>query len=176
MADLEFYRSRLRVNKHLLDDELEVQSQYQEEISRELAAANTRMLRAKDLLARTEATVISELKEGKMSDTHAAGMAKKDQRRREDFDRFQECREEHEQWLGLYDAWQRRGYSLKTLADLFNAQYFSVTSAGSSTREVGVDIGRAAMRAASHKLREVRMDTSPAHATSPRRRLINDRG
>ena len=34
----------------------------------------------------------------------------------------------HEEWLGLYTAWQQRGYSLKTLADLYAAQYFAVSS------------------------------------------------
>lgn len=177
MADLEHYRRHLRINKHLLDDALEVQSQYQDEISRELALANTRMLEAKDRLAQTEAAVISELKAEKLSDTHAAGLAKRDSRRRQDFAAFQQKREEHEQWLGLYDAWQRRGYSLKTLSDLYSAQYFSVTStSGPSRSEVLVDAGRAAIRAASHKLREVCMDTGPAPVASLRRRVINDRG
>lgn len=126
MSDLAYYRSLLRVDKHTLDDVLEVQSQYQDEISRELALANTRMLGRKDEMDRSTADAWQDLKAEKVSDTLAAGLAKKDPERMRRFAAYQEAREEHEQWVGLYEAWKGRGYSTKTLADLYVAQYYSV--------------------------------------------------
>jgi len=162
MAGIDFYRSRLKVNKHALDDEIEVQSQYQEEISRELSMANTRLLEAKDTLARTEARVYLDLKGDKVSDTAANNQVRVDSGRMADWRAWMAAREEHEQWLGMYDAWQRRGYSIKTGADLFTAQYFSVGTSvtGKRTREADVDIMRAAMRVP-HRAREVRMSEDP---------------
>lgn len=133
MSDLAYYRRILRVDKHCLDDALETQSQIQDEISSELAQATSRMNLAKDQLDRKTADVIAELKEGKVSETLAAGLAKKDQRRLDLWRVYQDAREEHEQWVGLYDAWQRRGYSIKTLAELYVAQYFAVTSVTTTT-------------------------------------------
>lgn len=130
MSDLAYYRSLLRVDKHTLDDVLEVQAQFQDEISRELALANTRMLALKDEMDRSTADAWQDLKAEKVSDTLAAGLAKKDPERMRRFAAYQEAREYHEQWQGLSEAWKSRGYSIKTLADLYVAQYYSI---GTST-------------------------------------------
>jgi len=133
MADIEFYRKHLKVNKHALDDDLEYQSQYQDEISRCLAQANSAMLQAKEDLSQHEARLLIEMKEEKVSNELAAARIKQDRDRSVWWKTFQLRREEHEEWLGLYDSWQRRGYSIKTLADLYVAQYFTVTSTTRST-------------------------------------------
>ena len=170
MPTIDHYRSRLRIDKHALDDEIEVQAQYQDEISRELAAANSRMLLAKDVLARTEARVYADLKSDKVSDTAANLQVKRSADRIRDWQDWMDARQEHEEWLGLYDAWQRRGYSIKTAADLYVAQYFSVgTSVSGNRHEVSVDSLKASMRASARTLREVRAGGN--ETPQPRRRI-----
>lgn len=130
MPDINFYRKRLKVDKHDLDGELEVQAQYQDEIADQLALANTRMLAAKDDLAREEARLFISLKRGedKMTNEVVNARIRTDEDRSRLFESFQSAREAHEAWQGLYEAWRQRGYSIKTLADLYAAQYFAITS------------------------------------------------
>lgn len=126
MSTLKYYRDQLRINKGALDDELERHAQLQDEISRHLAVSNSEMLARKDALERITATVVNDLKADKLNDTVATGLAKKDPERMSAWRDFQDAREEHEEWLGLLAAWQSRGYGIKTLADLYVAQYYSL--------------------------------------------------
>lgn len=144
----------LRVDKHALDDALETQAVIQEEISEHLSRASTRVQAAKDDLARCEARLFSEIKEDfpKMSVEVAKAEVQVVPERITAWKLHQTLREEHEQWLGLHDAWKGRGYSMSKLTDLYLGQYFSINSAGGATRrttEQASDAGRKALREAS---------------------------
>ena len=130
--DIDFYRSRLPVNKSLLDDELEVQSQYQEQISQRVTQANTQMLQAKNRLDRVTGLAMQGIKADKTSDTVAANLVKSDPQHIEAWGQYQAARAQHEDWVGLYAAWQGRGYSIKDLVSLYGAQYFAINYAGST--------------------------------------------
>ena len=130
--DIEFFRSRLSVNKNLLDDELETQSHYQEQISQRVTQANTIMLEAKNRLDRVTGEAMREAKADKASDVVAANLAKSDPLRIAAWNAYQDARAVHENWAGLYAAWQGRGYSMKDLVSLYGAQYFAINYAGSS--------------------------------------------
>jgi len=130
MPDIDFYKKKLRVNKHRLDDELEVQAQYQDEIADHVASLAFQAAWAKDEADRIEHRLIAEAKEdnAKLAVETAKGYARANQSWKAARSYQHECQQDLERWQGLYDAWRQRGYSLKTLADLYAAQYFSVTT------------------------------------------------
>lgn len=167
MSTLKYYRDMLRINKGALDDELERHAQLQDEISRHLAVANSEMLARKDTLERITATVVNDLKAEKLNDTVATGLAKKDPERMAAWRDYQDAREEHEEWLGLLAAWQSRGYGIKTLADLYVAQYFSL---GTSLVQREPQADREALAAARRPLNQ--RTEQADHPPTVRRRSI----
>ena len=72
----EQFRTMLPIHKHRLDDELEIHAQLQEQISHETTLRNSRMLEAKEDLAKTEARVADDLREDDPKLTVAAVQAK----------------------------------------------------------------------------------------------------
>lgn len=178
---IDVFRNMLRINKHRLDDELEIQAELQERISAHTARLNSRMLECKKGLDAEEARVIAQLKDNDAKLTNP--QAEKEARRHRDYisawQSYAVARQEHEEWLGLYEAWKSRGYQLKTLADLFSDQYFTIDSAGTPSRSyAGPDpsAARAAMRrsvaeaARQHTPEKEEATSSPA--TPLRRRII----
>lgn len=131
MPTIQQYRAMLVVNKHRLDDELEAQADVQERISREVVALNSAMLAAKDKLARVEGRLAEELREDepKLTVELRAAKVARDPTRMSAWEALQSARAQHEEWSNLLEAWRQRGYSIKTLADLYGAQYFSLRSA-----------------------------------------------
>jgi hypothetical protein len=175
---IEVFRNMLRVNKHRLDDELEIQAETQERISSHLARLNSRQLELKKSLDATEALVISRLKDNdaKMSNPVAEKEARRDREYVAAWQAWSVARQEHEEWLGLYEAWKSRGYQLKTLADLHGDSYFTIdsTSSRSSLRE-DPEAARTRMREAAARLREpapAPAPETPPPSTIPRRRAL----
>lgn len=125
MATLANYRNLLGINKLRLDDELEVQAQYQEQISTETTRANTRMLEKKDELQRVEARLVEDFREGATKDL-AEAKAKRHPDRRKAWDEYQRAREEHELWDGMLNAWKTKGFKLADLGALFGSDYFAI--------------------------------------------------
>ena len=174
---IEVFRNMLRVNKHRLDDELEIQGETQERISSHLARLNSRQLELKKALDSTEAVVISRLKDNdpKLSNPIAEKEARRDRDYVAAWQAWSVARQEYEEWLGLYEAWKSRGYQLKTLADLYGDQYFMIDSAsGRSVSRDDPEAGRARMReaAARTKITEPPAAESPAPSPIPRRRPL----
>jgi hypothetical protein len=128
----------LRINKHRLDDELELQSQILDLISSQLTVLNSRSLESADQLKLVEARLFRELKDDseKITDKAADALVKQDPERKRAWQASQAARAEHEDWSGLYDAWKARGFALRELCGLYVAQYFSIDSysAGRSDR------------------------------------------
>lgn len=157
---IDYYRGRLRVSKHHLDDELEDHSELLDQIGQEVSRANTDALAAKDKLAKVEARVADQVRRDfeKLAAAMVEAKVRRDPERNAAFDHWMQCREVHEQWVSLHSAWQGRGYSMKTLADLYAGQYFALKSAGTARRETNprsYEEGRAAMREATPTRRKV---------------------
>lgn len=147
---IDYYRDKLKVNKHALDDLLEDHADLLDQIGQRLAMANTAMLEAKDKLARVEARVSQRLRDDHEKLTVAQVNEKlvRDDARLDAFDAYQKARQEHECWDTLNKAWQARGKSISVLSDLYGRQYFALRSTGSrSTDNRSYDDGRARMRA-----------------------------
>lgn len=135
-ADQEYLqrcRALLRINKHALDDELEVQAEYQEEIGRRCELLEHRVSTLKDELARTEARLIEEFRDGATKDL-AEAKAKRHPDRRQVWDRYQEAVEAHALYSNLLDAWKAKGKDIHALGKLFGDQYFSLTAKSVSHR------------------------------------------
>jgi hypothetical protein len=152
---LDQVRAMLACNKHRLDDELEIQPDMMQRIASRVVVMNSRMLEAKDDLARIEGRLTMDLREDnpKLTVDGVSATVRRHADRTRAWQKYQEARADHEEWSGVLEAWRQKGFSLKTLADLYYAQYFSVDSASLSQRQRDrmehQDEARAEMRRAS---------------------------
>lgn len=123
-------RNMIRINRHRLDDELEINAQVMEEIGRTVSRLNGVQLELKRKLAIAEAKAISELKEAdpKMSNPIAEKEAARDRDVNRAWEAWQGSRAELEEWESVQKAWYQRGFDLKALGDLFAHQYFAMDS------------------------------------------------
>lgn len=171
MASYEQYQAMLRVNKHRLDDELELQAQIMEEISTATTKYNARMLEAKQDLEKVDGKITSELKDDdpKMTVNEIAGKLKRDPERIQAWQKYLNCLSDHSKWAGLQEAWKQKGYSIKTLADLYAAQYFQLSSAQTRDRETRHMSPLLAQESSRDKLREASEDLP----IRPRRRNVD---
>lgn len=126
MDDINKYRDMLRVNKHQLDIELEVQPEVLERISRQIAELNAEIGGFADNVKRAEANSFNEAKEAGESDKRAEMAKHRDPFCEKARRAYQVRKQELEEWQGLYVAWQSKGYSIKELTSLYIAQYFSI--------------------------------------------------
>lgn len=167
MSTIEQYRSMLRVNKHRMDDELEVQAEVMDRINQSLASAELEASEAKDELARLEARLAAEFKEDdtKLSLDAVAGKVRRDRSRIQAWDRLQARVADHKEWAGLHEAWKARGFAFTTLANLYVAGYFTLTSIHGD-RESRREESRQQMR------REIR-EASPAASGKTTRTRLN---
>ena len=178
MTTLDNYRAMLSVNKHRLDDELEIQPDIMMRIASEVVTANGRMIEAKDDLGRIEGKLSEEIKEEdpKLSLPAIAAKVGRHSDRLRAWQVFQETRTTYERWNHLLDAWKQKGYAIKTLADLYAAQYFSTNSTTSPAANEVRDVQlRAEMRKAGNGFRvEPSPDAKAAPEPPPatRRRLV----
>ena len=164
MTTIEQYRGMLTVNKHRLDDELEIQADIMGRISDQVVIANSRAIEAKDQLAAVEARLQIELKESdpKITVAMMEAESKTHRKRVAAWQALQAARAEHESWAGLLEAWKERGRAMKLLGDLYGAQYWTHTSIGVQERtqrsmDETTDALRAQMRRSGHQDRAVQV-------------------
>lgn len=153
---IEHFRRMLPVNKHRLDDDLELIPQVIDMLYREVAKLEARAAEDKDQLARVESRLTDEAKDEdpKASAAIVEGRVKREPSRIEAWNRYQTSKTLAAEWAGILEAFRQKSYALKTLADLYGSQYFTTTtdSAGSrrsvarSTPDRPDDEARAAMR------------------------------
>lgn len=156
MKTIHQYRVLLLVDKHSLDSALEMHSTYQDEIAEQHALANHEAYLKKQALEELEANLFVEFKDAstKVSNDWALAEIKKNRERTELWTKYSAAKVLAAEWEGLLDAWKSRGYNIKTLADLYVAQYFAVTSAGANVGRVGdtTEVLRGKMREASNSV------------------------
>ena len=134
--DLDYFRARLRINKHALDDELEQHADTLEKIGRYVASAAREEARLKRDLEKVEAGRIRDLMsvDPKLSHSKASGDVKDKREVRDAWELHQEAKQRLVEWEALEKAWYQRGFDLKALAELFGNQYFVINSAGGAVR------------------------------------------
>lgn len=167
LDDIKTYQKMLAIQKHRLDDELEMQGEILHRISEQVVKAKSRALAAKDELDRIEGKIYSESKEDSPKATvpELQGLTLRDPERITVWNKYQLARHEQEDWEGLHEAWRSRGFALRALVDLRLANYYTSDSGGgedyTSSREA---LNAARKTAAEHK-------QEPA---APRRRTLMD--
>ena len=134
---LDEVRSRLPVSRYRLDDDIEVQASVQESISARVAELALSCAELKEKLAVTEARLAQEARDTheKISVEGAKGVVIRSTQRQTLVATLQSTKHELTLWEGALEAWKSRGYSLKTLADLYASQYFALSSTSSRSAE-----------------------------------------
>lgn len=122
MEDIE---KMLFIQKHRLDDELEVQAEIQWRISKELADANSYVQSMKDRRDEIESEITAK-SDASVAKTQAAVKADPYYQKAQKL--YTEAKRVAELWAGLHSAWVSRGFSLKSLGDLYGHDYFTVDS------------------------------------------------
>lgn len=157
--DILEFRSMLVVNKHDLDNALERQAAYFDDISQQVIQQGKKLTELKDELSQLEGRLAEEIREDepKLTVGAIAHKVKRDRHRLVKWQELQDVTAVYEQWDSLRDAWKQRGYSIKTLAALYGDQYFSIDSTRrvdrseridrEPVRDQGYDKNRAAMAA-----------------------------
>lgn len=152
MPTIDQYRAMLRIRKHCLDDELEIQAETQHDISSEVARLRTRALDLENELKLVEARLHADTKDRaeKMTADDIKAAVRRHEDRRKAFARWQDARELLEVWEGLLSSWVTKGYKLADLGGLYASDYFAVRTV-STRRDVSVpdDGARALLRRAS---------------------------
>lgn len=124
--------AKLPIDKHGLDDELEMQAAIQHMISEQLSKAREHMELMENELESCESSayikVMGTAVDGgkKPSVEYAKSMVKSDRTRKQKWLDFNEARRDFEKWEGLYYAWRSRNDALQGLAKLAVANYFAV--------------------------------------------------
>ena len=128
--ELSEIRNMLKINRHRLDDELEVHSEIMDRIGQRVVKLNGRQIELKRQMEITEAKVISRLKDDdpKMTNPIAEKEAKGSRDYETAWKAYQVARAEHEEWEVVQKAWYQRGFDIKALGDLFGNQYFALDS------------------------------------------------
>ena len=179
MTTLAQYKAMLYINRHRLDDELEIQADIMDRISTQVVILNSKMIEAKDDLAQTEGRLAEDVREDepKLTVGMIEAKVKRDPTRLRAWQKYQAARADHEAWTGLLDAWRQKGYSIRTLADLYSAQYFTMSSTQLSDRQrrrnEETDEGRASLRRAGHLDRELSPAAELPKPEVPRRRVTS---
>lgn len=131
MLDMNAIRGRLRINKHALDDELEVQAELQDHICRHVAQLQAQLQEQKDALQRLEHELGEDVRlstRARVSrDTVLAAIGNRREFQQAQ-DRVTTLRTQVQEAQGLLDAWTARGHALRTLAQLQMAGYYSSSS------------------------------------------------
>jgi hypothetical protein len=132
--NIDHYRRQLPVRKHRLDEDLEIQGQYMDEIAQNVTRTSMRAAELKDALGVVEADVARDLREDfpKMAVAVVSGEVTRSQKRRQALTAYLQAKSEHENWAHLLEAWKQKGYSIKVMADLYSSQYFTASSTTNS--------------------------------------------
>lgn len=157
--DIGYYRDRLRLNKHALDDALEEQADLMDRIGREVTRAARAEAEAEDALKREEGRLALALKRDgdKMTVPEVAAAVRTHRDRLAAMRAFLDAAERHSEWKGVYAAWKDRGYSIKELAGLHASSYFTASSHNMPRDRVGArSADREAIQRASGERRDER--------------------
>lgn len=148
--DIRTYQGLIRIRKHHLDDELEIQAELLHQISDCTVAAKSRALVAKDELDRIEGNLYSDAKQDNPKATvpELHGITMRDPSRREAWGKYQAARHEQEAWEGLHEAWKSRGFALRALVDLRLASYYTSDSSSMTSKDQAYNEARKALNEA----------------------------
>lgn len=135
MDDLRTFRDMLRVDKHRLDDELELQADIMDRIAERMTALGSELRQAEEDMKIADAAAFLEAKNSGLSIEVAGRVARLGETRASAWHAYTKAKEEHDRWSNLLESWKGRGFSINKLCDLYAAQYFTVDSRRSTPYE-----------------------------------------
>jgi hypothetical protein len=130
LEDLQSFRNMLRINKHRLDDELEIQAEILDRIAQNVVRLDARQAELKEELAKVEGRLTLECKEDnpKMTVDEIKATVGRDKERATSWKAYRTAIAEHAEWDALYKAWAMRGKDIDVLARLYGSQYWQMDS------------------------------------------------
>jgi len=137
MSRLDEFRRLLKFSRHRLDDELERNAETMEHVGRELAAAHADEAALKEKRDRALARALADLRDAdnKLTVAAAEAEAKRSKVYTDASQDYQDAKQLAEEWDHLFSSWRQRGQDLRTMANLFGAQYFAIRDATAGGRE-----------------------------------------
>ncbi len=168
--DINDFERMLPIDKHRLDEELEVQAEVQWRIAERLAKSNADRDDLKDVYERVRAEVAEDV----LLHTPGLAAAKVDAkvivtpRRIRGWEDYLESKKVSERWYVLHEAWRARGFALKSLCDLSASNYFAVDS--HTVQSLDVKEARAALHRERRASTLNRQRTSAPESKEPIRR------
>lgn len=128
--ELKEIERRLFVDKHHLDDELEIQAQMQYLISSKVADLAEELSSAKESLRIAEANLIKEhsIKDAKKTVKQLDSAVQLSDVYQAASEEVRDIQKELDKAHGLLDAWKQKGFALKALADLSMTNYYAIDS------------------------------------------------
>lgn len=157
LETIEAYRNRMRIEKHRLDDELEIQAELLHRIFEKVVSASSAAMEAKDVLERIEGDVYFEAKHvnPKATVPELQGITRTDPARIKAWRMYRDAKAEQESWEGLHEAWKSRGFALRSLVDLRLANYYTSDSDAGENRRALNDVRRGLTEPPTHRSRRV---------------------
>lgn len=155
------FPSRLRLDKHALDEAIAEQADLYYQIAEEHAQARDIVERAKATLDEVDSSLALALRAAadkagtKLTEARISEQVLTSEEHVANATALADERLSAERWGALRDAFGQRASMIKVLADLYVAGYFSLSSAGSSQTKVAgadADQGRTAMTLRRKKL------------------------
>jgi hypothetical protein len=123
-------KGMLKINKHYLDDELEVQAHVHFQISEKLSSVIGTQQRLESEMEEYDAKLLLSMRKSDVKRTVAELQAEilVSGDHQSWLDDLHIARHEVSEWQGMYEAWKQRGFALKSLADLAMSNYYNVDS------------------------------------------------
>lgn len=131
MINLDEFRSYLTINKGALDDEVTQQPSLFFEVTEALAEANATRDQLKEELDQIGAEIGSEVRktlDPKALETRIKALVKLDPDYQKAFTGWLKAKMLSDKLEGLKEAFKQRSYALRSLTDLYNANYFETSS------------------------------------------------
>lgn len=158
---LDTVRAHVRINRHRLDEELELQPEFAFWIGRKVATLEARTAAAADDLKRVEARISIDTRERaeKTTEKEVEATVRRHRDRIAAFEAHNLLVLELGEWRAAQEAWSQRSYSLKDLANLYSSEYWATrsTSVSAATdREISMEGARLRLREASENVSATR--------------------
>lgn len=166
------FRDRLLINKHTLDDDLEVHASALERLQREVALLDRCVVEAKDEMERVEGQLSLDTKRDTpdLSIPMIAAKVKTNSQYQRARTAYLDAKQEHSEWSALVSGWESRGRSLEALGKLHGQQYFAVSSAGGRSNRHNDDFVKAIRARMSQRRQEIAAERAEPHGVPRQRR------
>lgn len=153
---LEIIQGHIRVNRHRLDEELELQGEWAYWIGQEVARRDSQVETYTDELKRTEARLYADAREklDKPTEKEVEAWVRRHPDRVTSFERLQVAKVEAGKWAAAAEGWKQRSYSLKSLATLYSSDYWAQRSTTVTGPRDDTVYGRDLLRRASEERTE----------------------